>query len=136
VVVVLPPPVDLGFVEVVKGLEFEEFPAEVAVEGFDVGGSARGARLDVAGGDAGPAAPVFECLGDEFGDVVAADMGGCLSALDEVVEDADGLVGVDRAGGEAGEGLAGVLVGDVEDLLIGRPSGVASKRWSSAQTWL
>jgi hypothetical protein len=42
-----------------------------------------------------------------------------LSGLDEVVESVDGPVSVDRAGGEVGEGLAGVLVGDVEDL--GRP---------------
>ena len=43
-------------------------------------------------------------------------VGGRLSALDEVVESVDGLLGVDRAGGMAGERFAGVLVGDVEDL--------------------
>jgi hypothetical protein len=47
---------------------------------------------------------------------VAQVLGRTASLLDEAFEDADGLIGVDRAGRDAGERLAGVLVGDVEDL--------------------
>jgi len=69
------------------------------------------------GTGAGVAAPVAERFGHQFGSVVASDVGRCApSGLDEVLEDADGLVGVDRAGCDAGERLAGVFVGDVEDL--------------------
>jgi hypothetical protein len=89
----------------------------VAVERFDVGVLPGCARLDVAGTGAGVAAPVAECFGDELGSVVAAQvLGRTASLLDEALEDADGLVGVDRAGRDAGERFAGVLVGDVEDL--------------------
>src|ERR1700674_5249644 len=106
VVVVVVSPVfeeDLGFVE--------------GVEGLDVGVLPGGSGFDVVGSGAGVAAPVAECFGDEFGPVVAADVGRCApSGLDQALEDGNGLVGVDRAGRDAGERLAGVFVGDVEDL--------------------
>ena len=65
---------DLGFVEAFEGLEVEQFAAEVAVEGFDVGVLPGGSWLDVVGGDAGEAAPLFQGFGDELGAVVAADV--------------------------------------------------------------
>ncbi len=108
---------DLGFVEAVEGLQVEELAAEVAVERLDVEVLPGHPGFDVAGSDAGVAALLFQCLGDEFGAVVATDVDGCSpSALDQALEDGNGLVSVDRAGGKAGERLAGVLVGDVEDL--------------------
>jgi hypothetical protein len=47
---------------------------------------------------------------------VAQVLGRTASLIDEALEDADGLIGIDRPGRDAGERLAGVLVGDVEDL--------------------
>ena len=91
--VVLEPPVveqELGFVETVEGFHVEELAAEVAVEGFDVGILPGCSRLDVAGRDAGEAAPVAECVGDELRAVVAADQLGCLAApIDDPLENAD-----------------------------------------------
>jgi hypothetical protein len=120
VVVVFVPPVveeELGFEEGVEGLEVEEFVAEVAVEGLDLGVLPGGAGLDVGDGGGVEAAPVFECFGGQFGPVVAADEGGSVASLfDHSLERVDGVVGGDPAGRRGGEGFPGVLVRDREDL--------------------
>jgi hypothetical protein len=61
VVVVFVSPVfdeDLGFEEAVEGLEVQEFVAEFAVEGFDVGVLPGCAGFDVGRGDPREATPV------------------------------------------------------------------------------
>jgi hypothetical protein len=120
VVVVVVSPVfeqDLRLVERVERLHLEQFASQMPVEGLDVGVLPGCAWLDVAGTAAAEAAAVAERLGDEFGAVVATDVLRRWPVQgDEVGEDVDGLVGVDRAGRNAGERLAGVLVADVQDL--------------------
>ena len=68
------------------------------------------------------AAPVPQGVGGELGPVVAANELGVAARLaDDLVEAGDGGVGVDGVLDEVGEGLAGELVDDVEDL--DRPAG-------------
>jgi hypothetical protein len=61
--------------------------------------------------------PVLERFGGQLGPVVAADVGGrAAPSLDDLLECRDRVVGADPAGRWGGQGFAGVLVGDREDL--------------------
>jgi hypothetical protein len=56
-------------------------------------------------------------VGGEFGTVVAADeLGASASGAEDLVQAGDGGIGVDAVVDEIGEGLAGVLVDDVQNL--------------------
>jgi hypothetical protein len=77
----------------------------------------RGAGLDEAAAGAAEAAPVAEGVGGPFGAVVHPDQLRPVAALaDDLVEHTDGVVGVDRARDSDRQGLAGVLVDDVQQL--------------------
>ena len=119
---------DLGFVEAVGELQVEELAAEVAVEGLDERVLPGGTGFDVAESGAGVAAPLFECLGDEFGAVVATNVDGCSlgvsTRLSRTLIVWSALI--ERAAWQA---RASRLCSSVMfRILIGRPSAVASKR--------
>src|SRR6516162_1079286 len=101
------------------GVGFPSFwsSSGVPVEGLDVGVLPGCAWFDVAGLDACEAAPVAEGVGDEFGAVVAADQLGCLAAaFDDPLKRLDRVIRAEAARCSGGQRLAGVLIGDGEDL--------------------
>ena len=66
---------------------------------------------------AAEAAPVAEGVRGHLGAVVHPhELGGGAALADDLVEHPDGVVGVDRAGDADRQGLAGVLVDDVQQL--------------------
>src|SRR6516225_7323116 len=106
VVVVLVPPVveeELGFEQGVERLQVEEFAAEVAVEGLDVGVLPGCAWLDVGDGRSVESAPVLQGCGGQLGAVVAADESWCATPpLDDPFQRANGVIGGDPAGRRGG----------------------------------
>lgn len=107
---------DLCLEEGVEELAVEELVAQAAVEGLDVAVLPGRSGVDEHGAGVVEAAPVSHGVRDELGSVIAADERRGPPAGGNPVEDPDDVIRVDGAGNLDGQGLAGVLVDDVQQL--------------------
>src|SRR5690606_962344 len=116
--VVLDAPVfgqDLRLQERVELLAGQELVADPTVERLANPVLPRRSRVDERRVDPGEPAPVSQGVGGQFWPVVHADvLRAPTQAGDQVVENGDGGIGGERAGGPGGQGFAGELVDDIQ----------------------
>ncbi len=120
VLVVVAAPVgdhDLCFEQAVEFLDGETLIAQSRVERSGPGVLPGRAGVDGVRARSGRLAPVDECVRGQFRTVVAADELGCSPTVDHgLFERRHGRVRIDRSVHDDGEGLAGELIDDVEQL--------------------